>query len=126
MIIINQTLNTGFFPDKLKIAKVTLVYKKIINHNSQIIGLFRFCLSYLKYLKRIICNQVYNFVIKEKLFYVSQYGFRTEHSTELAALEIVDKLITKIDNNETTINIYLDLSKAFDTIDHNILKSKLE
>ncbi len=69
---------------------------------------------------------VYNFFIKEKLFNASQYGFRTECSTELAALEIVNRLITKMDNNETPINIYLDLSKAFDTIDHNILKSKLE
>ncbi len=41
-------------------------------------------------------------------------------------MEIVDRLITKMDNNETPISIYLDLSKVFDTIDHNILKSKLE
>ncbi len=52
--------------------------------------------------------------------------YKKTHSAELAALEIADRLITQMDNNEIPINIYLDLSKAFDTIDHNILKSKLE
>ncbi len=56
----------------------------------------------------------------------SQYGFRIKHSTELATLEIVDRIIIQMDNNKTPINIYIDLSKAFDTIDNNILKSKLE
>ncbi len=46
LIIIKQTLSTGIFPDKLKIAKVIPVYKKMANHNSQIISLFHFCLSY--------------------------------------------------------------------------------
>ena len=43
------------------------------------------------------------------------------HSTELAALELIDKIATKMDNNEVPINIYLDLSKAFDTLDPEIL-----
>ena len=57
--------------------------------------------------------------------YIIQYGFRTGHSTELAALELIDKLSKSIDSNEIPINIYLDLSKAFDTLDHNILLEKL-
>ena len=56
----------------------------------------------------------------------SQYGFRVGHSTELAAIEIVDRVIQNLDNNETPINIYLDLSKAFDTLDHSILLPKLK
>ncbi len=122
LIIINQALSTGIFPDKLKIAKVTPVYKKVDKSqftNYQPISLLPVI---SKIFERIIYNQVYNFFIKQKPFYASQYGFRTKHSTELAALEIVDRLITQMDNNQTLINIYLDLSKAFDTIDHNILK----
>ncbi len=126
LIIINQTLSTEFFSDKLKIPKLTPIYKK--DDQTQFTNYRPISLLPVisKIFGRIIYNEVYNFFIKEKRFYASQYGFRTEHSTELAALEIVDRLITKIDNNETPINIYLDLSKAFDTIDHNILKSKLE
>ena len=48
------------------------------------------------------------------------------HSTKYAALELIDKIITQMDNNELTINIYLDLSKAFDSIDHSILINKFD
>ena len=55
-----------------------------------------------------------------------QYGFRPKHSTEYAALELIDRIITQLDKDEIPINIYLDLSKAFDTIDHIILIDKLK
>ncbi len=74
----------------------------------------------------LVYDQIYRFFQNEKLFYTSQYGFRSEHSTEFAALEVIDRLINKMDNGETPINIYLDLSKAFDTIDHDISKHKLK
>ena len=54
-----------------------------------------------------------------------QYGFRSGHSTEHAALELTDRIITNIDNKKSPLNIFLDLSKAFDTLDHNILLDKL-
>lgn len=71
-------------------------------------------------------NQIHNYFHSNKLYYGSQYGFRKKHSTELAAIEVIDRVIQKMDNNEIPINVYLDLSKAFDTLDHNILLYKLE
>ena len=62
----------------------------------------------------------------QELLYDSQYGCRTEHSTEFAALELADRIITCMDHNDTPINIYLDLSKAFDTLDQKILLAKLQ
>ncbi len=58
-------------------------------------------------------------------FYNSQYGFRTKHSTEFVALKVTDRIMVEMDKNDIPINIYLDLSKAFDTLDHNILMDKL-
>ena len=58
--------------------------------------------------------------------YDSQYGFRKEHSTEFAARELIGRILTRMDNKEIHINIDLDLSKAFDNLDHSILIDKLE
>ena len=60
------------------------------------------------------------------IFYSSQYWFRQRHSTEHAALELVDKITQQLDKNKTPINFYLDLSKAFDSLDHSILIHKLK
>ena len=57
--------------------------------------------------------------------YSSQYGFKKKHSTELAVLELVDRITQELDKGHTPINIFLDLSKAFDTLDHDILLHKL-
>ena len=59
------------------------------------------------------------------LFTIEQYGFQSGHSTELAALHLIDHLPKQMDVGEIPINIYIDLSKAFDALDHTILLAKL-
>ena len=124
-LIINQSLKNGIFPSKLKIANVNPIYKKddeTLFTNYRPISLLPVI---SKIFERIMYNQVFDFFTKNKLFYKSQYGFRKGHSTEFATLEIIDRITEKMDKNETPINIYLDLSKAFDTLDHEILLEKL-
>ena len=123
--MINQSLKSGIFPDKLKIAKLILLYKK---DEPSVLGNYR-PISLLpeisKLFERVLFNQIHYFVNRNNLYYGSQYGFREKHSTEIAAAEVIDRVIEKMDSNEIPINVYLDLSKAFDTLDHNILLHKL-
>ena len=125
-LITNQILTTGIFPDKLKIAKVEPIYKK--GEHTQLFNYIPIFLlpAISKVIEKILYPQLDSFFKTHKHLYDNQYGFRTEHSTEFAALELADRVITSMDHNETPINIYLDLSKAFDTLYHEILLAKLQ
>ena len=77
--------------------------------------------SILKIFEKTILLQLSNYLEIHSLVNANQYGFRKKHSTEMASLHLVDTLNRELDSNNTPLNIYLDLSKAFDTINHNIL-----
>ena len=70
--------------------------------------------------------QLFQYCTSNNLFHANQYGFRAEYSNELALFELVDRIYTDLDEKQLPIAIFIDLSKAFDTIDHTILISKLE
>ena len=79
-----------------------------------------------KLLERLMYKRLIKYVEKNKILSKHQYGFRKNRSTELAVIELVDKITKAIDKGEYTIGIFLDLSKAFDMINHKILIKKLE
>ena len=78
-----------------------------------------------KIFERIIYDQLYAYFDNNNILSEEQYGFRTKHSTELAAVKLVDYIKNEIDAKYTPVNIYIDLSKAFDTLNFDIILHKL-
>ena len=70
-------------------------------------------------------KRTFNFMHQNGLFYHSQYGFRRNHSCELATCDLLGEIIKGQENKKHILEVYLDLSKAFDTLDHDILLKKL-
>ena len=79
-----------------------------------------------KIIGSVMYSQLMHYFSENKLFSTQQNGFRPNRSTELAALELMDRNIDNMNKSRCSINIYVDLSKAFDSLDHNILLSKLK
>ena len=125
-LLFNKSIKNAAYPSEFKLAKVIALYKKnsrMLPSNYRPISLLN-CFN--KILERVIYNQMMKFIDKHKILYINQYGFRAGFSTTLALIDVIDTIKFALDRNEYAIGIFLDLEKAFDTIDHNILLNKLE
>ena len=123
--LFNMSIEQGVVPNALKMAKVIPVFKKgdremITNYRP--ISLLN---SINKIFEKIIDKRVRNFLDKYNLIYNYQFGFRKQHSTSLAVLEVIDECYKKLDEGYLAMGIYFDLQKAFDTVNHDILLKKL-
>ena len=125
-IITNQIITTAIFPTALKTAKVIPIFKKDNPHECNNYRPISILPAISKIIEKALLQQLHIHFLNNNLFFNSQYGFRKNRSTEQAALELSDRILAHMDNNKTPISIFLDLSKAFDTLNHTILLQKLK
>ena len=124
--IFNQSISTGVFPDIMKLAEVVPLFKsndRTLTENYCPISLL---ITISKILEKIVYRHTYTFLQKHGLLYDSQYGFQSAHSCENAITELVGQVIKAQEMGKHTAALFLDLSKAFDTLEHMVLLKKLE
>ena len=124
--IINLSYASGKFPQKMKIAKIIPIHKKGSRLN---IDNYRpiFLLSNInKLFEKLMYKRIYNFLTHKGSFFEMQFGFREKHSTSHALISLTEMIRNALDNKEFACGIFIDLKKAFDTVDHEILLNKLD
>ena len=123
--IYNQSIQTGVVPNILKVSQVTPVYKSGDVTDPGNYRPISTLSPFSKVLEKLIYNQLYDFLEKHNILYRYQFGFRKGHSIEQAIFEITDTLKQAMDKKLVTCGVFLDFSKTFDTVNHNIPLSKL-
>ena len=124
--ILNICVTGGYFPNELKTGCITPIYKN--GPKSEIKNYRPVCsLSpFSKIFEKIIYNRMIEFIDQNNILSANQFGFRKGLSTESAIIQFINNVHNGLNKRHHTVAIFMDLSKAFDVLDHNILYKKLE
>lgn len=124
--LINLSMQTGRFPDKLKVSIVKPLYKK---GNKALIDNYRpvtLIPILSKLFEKVLHSKLYSFFLKYNVIAADQYGFQRDKSTTLATFNLVNEILHKINANNYVTALFFDMSKAFDFVSHSLLMEKIE
>ena len=125
-LIINHSFETGIFPNKMKTGKVTPLHKKDATDNPSNYRPISVLSVFSKIFEKLMYKRLYQFLDTFEVLYPLQFGFREKHSMTHALLCLTESIKHSIDNGKYECGVFLDLQKAFDTVNHDILLQKLE
>ena len=125
-IVFNKSISTGVYPESFKLADVTPLYKSGPKNESTNYRPISLLITIQKVLEKLIHKRVYTFLDTNGQIYQSQYGFRMKHSCKHAMQELLGCILKGKERKQYTAAIFLDFSKAFDSLEHDVLLAKLE
>ena len=123
-IIFNESITLGIFPDKLKCAKINPIHKKGSPTDPSDYRPISLLPIYSKILEKLLYKRLYEFLDKVDAFYSLQFGFREKHSTNHALISMTETIHSSLDNGKYGCGAFIDLRKAFDTVNHSMLLKK--
>ena len=124
--LFNNCMYAGVFPDQLKIARVIPLFKAGDRNDVSNYRPISLLPVFSKIFEKLIHKRVLSFLDKHDVLYSKQFGFRKQHSTIHALNTAITQVLHSLEKNHTVFGIFLDFSKAFDTVKHDILLDKLE